>query len=119
GTVAGLVAASAPPVINETVMRGADIVLSIPGVVFALVLAATMGAGIGSTVFALSVVFIPSFTRVVRAAAIRVIEEDYVVAATLYGRTRVFILARHVLPNILSVLIVQFTLYFAVGILTE
>lgn len=119
GTVAGLTAASARPFVDETVMRGADILLSIPGVVFALVLAATVGAGVGSTVFALSVFFTPSFTRVVRAAALRVLGEDYVAAAQLYGRNRLFILARHVLPNIFSVLIVQFTLYFAVGILTE
>jgi peptide/nickel transport system permease protein len=119
GTVAGLLAASARPVVDEGVMRLADILMSIPGVVFALVLAATVGAGIGSTVVALSIFFTPAFTRVVRAAALRVLEEDYVAAARLYGRRNLFILAQHVVPNILSVMIVQFTLYFAVGILTE
>ncbi|MEE6282884.1 ABC transporter permease [Georgenia sp. MJ170] len=119
GVVAGLTAASSRPIVDETVMRGADILLSIPGIVFALVLAATVGAGIGSTIFALTVFFTPSFMRVARAAALRVLGEDYITAAVLYGRKRLFILAWHVLPNIFSVLIVQFTLYFAVGILTE
>ncbi len=119
GTITGLIATSSRPYVNETVMRGADILLSIPGVVFALVLAATIGAGVGSTIFALSVFFTPSFTRVVRAAALRVLQEDFITAAQLYGRKRLFILARHVVPNIFSVMIVQFTLYFAVGILTE
>lgn len=119
GAIAGLTAASSRPLVDESVMRGADILLSIPGVVFALVLAATVGASIGSTIFALSVFFVPSFTRVVRAASLRVLGEDYVSAARLYGRKRLFILVRHVLPNILSVMIVQLTLYFAVGILTE
>ncbi len=119
GAVAGLVAASARSVVDESIMRSADILLAIPGVVFALVLAATIGAGVGSTVFALTVFFAPSFARVVRAAALGVLAEDYITAAQLYGRGRVFILARHVLPNVSSVLIVQFTLYFAMGILTE
>lgn len=119
GAIAGLSAAAGRPALDETVMRGADILLAIPGIVFALVLAATIGAGISSTVFALTVFFTPSFARVVRAAALRVLAEDYITAARLYGRGRLFILARHVLPNISSVLIVQFTIYFAVGILTE
>lgn len=119
GTVAGLLAASSRPFVDESVMRGADILLSIPGVVFALVLAATVGAGTGATIVALSIFFVPSFTRVVRAAALRVLSEDFVTAARLYGRGRLFILVRHILPNVFSVLIVQFTLYFATGILTE
>ncbi|NJC72941.1 ABC transporter permease [Planosporangium thailandense] len=119
GTISGLTAAAARPVVSESIMRGVDILLAMPGIVFALVLAATVGAGVGSTIFALTVFFVPSFTRVVRAAALRVLAEDYVTAAELYGRRKVFILARHVLPNIFSVLIVQFTLYFAAGILTE
>lgn len=119
GSVAGLIAASSRPLVDESVMRVADVLLSIPGIVFALVLAATIGAGVGSTIFALSVFLMPSFTRVVRAAALRVLGEDYITAARLYGRRNLFILVRHVIPNILSVMIVQFTLYFAVGILTE
>ena len=46
-------------------------------------------------------------------------QEDFITAAALYGRGKVFVLARHVLPNIAGVVIVQFTLYFAAGILTE
>ena len=119
GGAAGLIAAASHSAVDETVMRGADILLAIPGVVFALVLAATIGAGVSSTIFALTVFFTPSFARVVRAAALRVLAEDFITAARLYGRHNPFILARHVLPNVGSVLIVQFTLYFAVGILTE
>lgn len=119
GTITGLIAAGAKPFFDETIMRGADIMMSIPGIVFALVLAATIGAGVTSTILALSVFFTPAFTRMVRASAIRVVREDFVLSAQLYGRKRFFIMVRHVLPNILSVLIVQFTLYFAAGILTE
>lgn len=119
GTLAGLIAASARPLVDEGIMRIADIVLSIPAIIFALVLAATIGAGLGSTIAALAVFFTPSFARVARSSALGVLAEDYIIAAQLYGRHKLFILVRHVLPNITSVIIVQFTLYFAVGIITE
>jgi peptide/nickel transport system permease protein len=49
----------------------------------------------------------------------RVLSEDYISVARLYGRSKTFITFRHVLPNISSILIVQFTIYFAAGILSE
>lgn len=119
GTIMGLAAASGSRTTDEAISRLADIMLSIPGMVTALVLAATIGSGMLTTIFALTAFFTPSFTRVARSAAMSVLQEDFVTAASLYGRGKVFILARHVLPNIAGVLIVQFTLYFAAGILTE
>jgi len=88
-------------------------------IALALVLAATMGSGALTTILALSAFFTPSFTRVIRAAALGVLQEDFITSAKLYGRGKLFILARHVIPNIGGVMIVQFTLYFAAGILTE
>lgn len=119
GTVAGLTAAAGGKITDEAISRAADIMLSIPGMVTALVLAATFGSGMMTTILALTAFFTPSFTRVVRSAALSVLQEDFIIASRLYNRGTVFILARHVLPNIAGVLIVQFTLYFAAGILTE
>lgn len=119
GTITGLIAAAYGKLADEAISRGADIMLSIPGMVTALVLAATMGSGAFTTILALSAFFTPSFTRVIRSAAMSVLQEDFITSARLYGRGRLFILARHVVPNIAGVIIVQFTLYFAAGILTE
>jgi peptide/nickel transport system permease protein len=119
GAIMGLIAAASGKIVDETISRVADIMLSIPGMVTALVLAATLGSGALTTIFALTAFFTPSFTRVARSAALSVLQEDFITAAQLYGRGRIFILARHVFPNIAGVLIVQFTLYFAAGILTE
>ncbi|EAR52743.1 ABC transporter permease protein [Oceanicola granulosus HTCC2516] len=119
GTLLGLWAAATGRMTDEAISRLADIMLSIPGMVTALVLAATLGSGMWTTILALSAFFTPSFIRVSRSAALAVLQEDFVTAARLYGRGRLFVLARHVLPNIAGVLIVQFTLYFAAGILTE
>ncbi|MBO9589129.1 ABC transporter permease [Devosia sp.] len=119
GTIAGLSAAAFGRMADETISRGADIMLSIPGMVTALVLAATIGSGALTTILALSAFFTPSFTRVIRSAALSVMQEDFITAARLYDRPTWFILLRHVLPNVAGVMIVQFTLYFAAGILTE
>lgn len=119
GAIAGLIAAGFGKLADEWITRGADILLSIPGIVTALVLAATLGSGALTTIFALTAFFTPCFTRVIRAAAIAVLQEDFIIAARLYGRNQAFILVRHVLPNIAGVMIVQFTLYFAAGILIE
>lgn len=119
GCGVGLLAAAGPGWADEIVMRGADVLLAIPGIIFALVLAATMGGGMTPTVIALALFFTPSFARVIRASANKVLTEDFVTAAGLYGRSRPFIVVRHVIPNISSVMIVQFTLYFAQGILIE
>lgn len=119
GVITGLAAAAGGRMTDEAISRGADVMLSIPGMVTALVLAASFGSGVMTTILALAAFFTPSFTRVVRAAALTVLQEDFITGARLYGRGRAFILARHVLPNIAGVLIVQFTLFFAAGILTE
>lgn len=119
GTIAGCLAAARRSIVDETIMRITDILLSIPSIVVALVLATVIGPSVGTVVLALTVFFTPSFTRVVRASSLRVLSEDFCVSARLYGRGRLFVMARHVLPNISSLLIVQFTLYFAAGILTE
>ncbi|MGV8845318.1 ABC transporter permease [Tessaracoccus sp.] len=119
GVTLGLLAARSPKILDEAIMRTMDVFVSIPGVVVALVLAATWGAGIGSTILALLFFFTPAFTRMVRAAAIRVLAEDYTTAARLYGRSGFFVAYRHVLPNISSILVVQATQYYAVAILTE
>jgi peptide/nickel transport system permease protein len=119
GGLVGLLAATRHGWIDELLMRGVDILLAIPGIVLALVLVTTIGGGTVATVTALAAFFSPAIARVTRSSAISVLEENFVVAARLYGRGRIFIALRHVLPAIRSVMIVQFTVYLAVGVLTE
>src|SRR5690606_5401656 len=119
GLVAALTAVSFRGAIDDLIMRIIDILMAFPGIVFALVLAVVLGPGIPSTVVALTVFFAPNFTRVIRAAALRVLSEDFVVAARIYVRSQLVILYRHVIPNTLSVIIVQSTLSFAAAIIVE
>lgn len=119
GMSGGLLAATRRGMTDESVMRVVDLFMAFPGILFALVLAATIGIGMNATIVALTVFFAPDFARVSRSAALRVLQEDFVMAARIYGRKSVQIVFKHVLPNIMSVVIVQFTLLFALGIIVE
>jgi len=119
GMAAALTAVTFRGPVDDLIMRFIDILIAFPGIVFALVLAVVLGPGLMSTVIALTVFFAPNFTRVIRATALRVLSEDFVVAARIYGRGRFLILFRHVVPNTLSVIIIQFTLAFASAIIVE
>jgi peptide/nickel transport system permease protein len=68
---------------------------------------------------AIGIAYIPVFARLTRGSALVVLRSDFVLAARAAGRRPLAILARHVLPNIAAVLIVQATILFAVAILAE
>ena len=119
GLSGGLVAATRRGMSDESIMRVVDLLMAFPGILFALVLAATIGIGMTATVVALMVFFAPDFARVSRSSALRVLQEDFVMAARIYGRRSFQIVFKHVIPNIMSVVIIQFTLLFAIGIIIE
>jgi peptide/nickel transport system permease protein len=68
---------------------------------------------------AIGIALVPVFARVVRAAGLQVMEQDYVTVARTYGSSNVWLFVRHLLPNVSSVLIVQATVAFAIAILAE
>ncbi len=120
GTITGLVAAAFGRIADETISRGADIMLSIPGMVTALVLAATIGSGALTTdPGALGLLHALLHPRHPLRRPLGAAGGFHHRGAALWPRPTWFILIRHVLPNIAGVMIVQFTLYFAAGILTE
>jgi len=119
GTILAFIAVGISPWVDEVVMRLLDVLMAIPGVIVALVIATASGPSALSTVIVLSVFFAPVIARVVRSAALPILNEDFVQASRMYGRGSVFVLVRHVLPNILSILVVQFSLYTANAVLAE
>jgi peptide/nickel transport system permease protein len=119
GTIFAFIAVGISPWVDEVVMRFLDILMAVPGVIVALVIATVSGPSALSTVSVLSVFFAPVIARVVRSATIPLLNEDFVQSARMYGRGKAFVLFRHVLPNILSVLVVQFSLYSANAVLAE
>jgi peptide/nickel transport system permease protein len=110
GVAVGLLAAYSRGRLDDVLMRSMDVLLSFPQIVFALVLAATVGPELWLLVIAVGITTMPRAARVTRGAAAEVVERDFVRAAEAIGVPRRRILLSEVLPNISSPLIVEATL---------
>ena len=110
GVTVGLLAAYSRGKLDDFLMRSMDVLLSMPQIVFALVLAATVGPELWLLVVAVGLTTMPRAARVTRGSAAEVVERDYVRAAEAIGLPRRRILLSEVLPNISSPLIVESTL---------
>ena len=110
GVSIGLVAAYSRGKLDDLLMRTMDVFLSLPQIVFALVLAATVGPKLWLLVLAVGFTTMPRVARVARGAAVEVVERDFVRAAEAIGIPRRRILLSELLPNVSSPLIVEATL---------
>ena len=119
GVLFGLVAAGARPFQQRIMSRVTDIGIALPGILVALVLATSLGPGNTTAIIAIMFWLIPTVARVTIGPARQILSRDFVEASQAYGRTRKFILFRHVLPNIGPLIIVQASVMFAIAILVE
>ncbi len=110
GSVLGCVTAYADNWFDEVVMRVVDALLSVPSILALLVVVTVFDAGLWVIVLAVTVVYAPAVTRVVRGAARTVITQDYVTAARARGERAVSIVFREILPNVLDVVLVEFAM---------
>ncbi|GIN91572.1 peptide ABC transporter permease [Siminovitchia terrae] len=118
GVIMGLYA-SYYKALDHILMRISDGLIAIPGILFAIALMAALGPRTENVVLALSIVFTPYVARVVRSAALVVKEQTYIEAMKAQGASSTRIIWRHIVPNVLSPLIVQATFIFADTIITE
>ena len=95
---------------DDVVMRLMDIVIAFPGLVLAMALASVLGPGLEKAILALAVVGVAGYARIGRASTLSVREEVYVEAARALGASNVKILSRHVVPNVVSPVLVRATL---------
>jgi peptide/nickel transport system permease protein len=119
GVVLGLTAAARKGWVAELIMRMSDFTFAFPAVLSAIMLAAAIGPGLVTSITAIGIFQIPIFVRVTRGSANAVWAREFVLAARAAGKGSFRITIEHVLPNILSVLIVQATIQFALAILAE
>ncbi len=117
GMVLGAIAGFVGGKVDTVIMRVMDIMLAIPGLLFAIGLVAMLGQGLWQIMLAVGVVNIPIFTRLMRGAVLGQRDNDYVLAARTVGVPRRQILIAHVLPNSVSPVIVQATLALATAII--
>lgn len=96
--------------IDELIMRITDVFLAFPYLILAMAFSAALGPTLENAMLALSLVWWPLYTRLVRGQALSVRESTYVEAAKSRGASRISIMFRHILPNCLSPILVTFTL---------
>ncbi|GGT04242.1 ABC transporter permease [Nonomuraea spiralis] len=117
GTLLGLLAGSAGGVLDAAVMRVVDVLLSVPGLLLALVVIILLGPGTVNVAVAVGIGSVAAFARLSRAEVVRVRRTDYVEAAFGSGGRFPAVLWRHVLPNSLGPVIALAALQFGVAIL--
>ncbi len=118
GTIIGIYA-SYFKILDQILMRICDGLIAIPGILLAIALIAALGTSSWNVVLALSIVYIPSVTRTVRASAMVIKEQPYVEAAKVQGFSNFKILWKLILPGVISPLTVQASFIFAQAIISE
>ena len=117
GTVLGLVAGFFRGIVEITIMRIMDIILTLPSLLLAIVIVAILGPGLMNAMLAVAVVVLPHYVRVIRAAVISEVSRDYVTAAKVCGAGKLRLMFKEVLPNCTAPLIVQASLGISTAIL--
>lgn len=118
GVPAGVFSALKKGATEEVLMRGMDIIYAFPSLLAAVALVAAFGASTTTAMVAVGIAFIPVFARVARGSALSILSQEYVLVARAYGRSGIKILRRHVIPNIMPIMVVQVFLLLSIGILS-
>ncbi|WP_338608668.1 ABC transporter permease [Pelagibacterium nitratireducens] len=119
GAIIGMIAGYFRGAWEMIAMRGADIMLCFPPMLMAIFLVALTGPSVANLVFVIGILFIPRFARIAHSSTLSVAEIQFVEGARAIGARRWFILLRHILPNIVAPLFVQFSLGLGSAILIE
>ncbi|WP_405461361.1 ABC transporter permease [Streptomyces sp. NBC_00101] len=118
GAVIGLAAALGGRAADGILMRLADILLALPGLLLALLVVTVLGTGTANVMVAIGIAFVPGYARLVRAEALVVRGSGYVEAAVALGLPRRQIVLRHVLPNALAPLLTLATVGFGTALIS-
>ena len=119
GVPFGLIAGYAGGRTDDAIMRVNDALQTIPALVLAMAIAATLGPGLFNVMVAVGIIFAPRFARLVRGQALAVREEAFVESARAVGASHARIIGRHVFPNVLSPILVQISISIAFALLAE
>ena len=119
GVILGLVGGYFGGITEKSIFSIVDLLLSMPSLLLAIAIVATLGPGIWQVMTAVGISLIPIFARVTRGSVLTVKEQNYVLAAKALGASKIDIMVRHILPNILTPIIVMATLNCAFAIIME
>ncbi len=117
GAVIGTASAYIGGKVDEFIMRTMDAVMSIPSLLFALLIVSTLGKSGVNAVLAITIAFIPGMVRIARSVALAARNQDYVNAAIARGESTRYIILREMLPNIVAPIIVESTIRVSFAIM--
>lgn len=117
GVALGVLAGAFGGWVDSVVMRIVDIMLSVPSLLMAIAVAAVLGPSLSSVMVAIAVTSVPTFARLLRGQMLGQRASDYVLAARASGLRRRTIIVGHVLPNSITPVLVQGTLYLSLAII--
>ena len=119
GSTLGMLAGYFGGGLDLLIGRLMDILFSFPALLLAIAIAAMLGPGLRNAALAIAAVYTPLFARVVRGPVISERHRDYVLAARVIGASHGSIISRHILPNVLSPIIIQASAALSAAILIE
>jgi peptide/nickel transport system permease protein len=119
GLAIGIVAGYLGGAVDSVLMRLVDAAFTFPAILFALLLAVTMGQGLGTLVIAITLLLWASFARVIRGEVLSLRQRDFVALARVRGCSAPRIMLTHILPNVLNTFMVLVTLNIGVVIIAE
>jgi peptide/nickel transport system permease protein len=119
GTLVGVLAGSRLGFVDKLLMRIVDVQLAMPAILFAILLAAVFGPSLRNVIIIIVVWTWSGYARLVRGETLSLRERDFVVAARSIGANDVWIVTRHIVPNVLNAVVILATLEVAQVILIE
>ncbi len=119
GVMLGMVSAYYGKLVDESIMRLSDLLFGFPAVLTAILITSVLGPSMINAMLAIGIFYIPVFARLTRAVAMTIWSREFITAARASSVSEWAIAWRHVLPNILSPLLIQGTIQFAVAIIAE
>lgn len=117
GGTLGMVAGFVGGRVNAAIMRSVDVVFAFPSVLLAVAIAGALGAGVGNTLLALTIVLVPPLARVTESAVTQVRALDFIDAARASGATSGQIMRLHVLNNVVGPVLVYACSLLSVAII--
>ncbi|SDG45650.1 ABC transporter permease [Desulfosporosinus hippei] len=117
GVILGAIAGYRGGKTDTVIMRVMDMMLAIPSILLAIAFMAALGKGLDKAIIAIGLVSIPEYARIVRGSILSVKENDFVQAAKVIGNKSSRIIYKHILPNVISVIVVRATLGISSAVL--
>lgn len=118
GVIFGVVAGYFGGWVDTVIMRIMDVLLAFPGILLALAIVSVLGGSIQNMIIAVSIYSVPAFARIVRGSTLSVRKLEYIDAMKALGASHTRIIFKHILPNVMSPIIVQATMRIASAVLT-